>query len=303
MKRYMALLLIIATSMALASCKKPGNDSTTESSAGTSQSVTQTQPTSGGTSTTTAAPITGGLLASQQHDLDGDGEAELIKILRNKHMTGGVTGYTSYLIIGTKDDTDKISKVFSETDNEMSGKFSELEFADFDGDGRDDVFITLQEAASPFTQSNYYIYSYSEDREHTFLADMQFHVFCESFEFKYLGDGILKISHPEHAFIASIPIKGGTIISDAMGKKYEQSWVEPVPVDLEGDFGTTVATVDGTARIKIVLPIFGLATSDFIGTIEVFYEIDEDFEQNMTDFAIYGIINQKLEQVAAVKIR
>jgi hypothetical protein len=184
----------------------------------------------------------------------------------------------------------------------MSGVFSGLEFADLDNDGKDDVFITLQEAASPFTQNNYYAYSYSKDLGYTFIADTKFNMFCESFAFRYIGDGWLKVTHGEYSFEAQIPVQSGTLISDAAGKKYEQSWVEPVPVEIGSDSGTAVVTTDGTAKIKVVLLIYGLATSDFIGKIEIFYALDDTFEPNMTSFAVFGLINQKLEQVAAVKI-
>lgn len=301
MKRYIAFLLIMATTIALVSCKKPGNnDNTSASSAETTESVTHTA--SEETSAQPADPITGDVLASQEHDLDADGENEYIRIIKNESVHNGVTRFISYLIIGTKEHPDLKVNSFLDTDNEMAGIFSGLEFADLDGDGKDEVFITLQEAASPFTLNNYYVYSYSKDLGYTFTADTKFNMFCESFIFEYTGDGWLKVTHGENSFEASIPIQSGTIISDTVGKKYEQSWVEPVPVDIDADSRTAIVMADGKAKIKVVLPIFGLATSDFIGKIEVFYEMDGDLNQSMTSFAIFGIINQKLEQIAVISI-
>jgi len=317
-KRSLLLFLAITILALLAGCGSTGSKEQLPAAGevtGNSTSVTSVRDDSTVTSEGTASGLQGGtaadktetygdtsqgdisqdgeeeqLLQSASVDLNGDGESEQVEVVQ-------------FTIKGSSDNTDEIEgrlKIRSGTTESQitfckksagaSGPLTSIQFDDLDNDGAKDVFILIPDNGAAFSYSNYFIYSCKKEISYSFTSDIELADFISGFSFKHTAGNILNLSNSKYAFSADISIEYelDQQSSDDYMSEYEQSaWIEPVSVDISEESRLAmVKTTDGAEEIKVPLPVFGLATVDMIGEIDLYYTVDSSFNPVLKRFEV-----------------
>ncbi len=223
------------------------------------------------------------LLQSASIDLDNDGINEQVKAVRRELPASGEGGtdlFEGRLLINDADDEKQI--VFREKDNDLAGLLTNMQFEDLDGDGAKDIFITLPGYGASFSYSNYFIYSYKKDISYSFSSDNTLADFIGAFEFSYTkGGSKLTVTNESYGFEADLTIEDlgeGTQAEDVMYNYADGTWIDPVSVDISEASRLALVKNNGRAEIKVPLPVFGMATVNMIAEVDLFYQIDENFE-------------------------
>ncbi len=242
------------------------------------------------------------LLQSANVDLDGDGTNEKVEALQRKTKglsedhPGELEGILK--IIGG----DKTSRIpFITKQAGFAGVMSSFEFKDLDGDGAKDVFLIIPENGAAFSLNYFFAYSYKKEKAFSFVMDSALNDLVGSFAFKYTGSGKLEILNEKLGFTGYFNVadaSGFSADDDESNTAYDSSWVEPTPVEIgENSRLALVKTEDGRTAIKVPLPVFGLATSDMIGELDLYYVMDKDFKTVLNSLEIKDFGKEKSETI------
>jgi len=245
------------------------------------------------------------ILQSAVVDLDGDGISEQVRALKIEKEP--VNGKDAELegILSIKKGEEERRIPFANKYEGLTGLLTSIEFADLDGDGAKDVFIIIPENGASFTISRYFIYSHKKDISYSFTSDSELADFINGFTFKNTGDGKLGINNSIYNFSAKFTInEADTEYSDETLDEYEQrAWIDPVPVDIgENSRLALVKEANGTPAIKVPLPVFGLATVDMIGELDLFYYIDENFHPVLKRFEVIDINGAETVKIGSCEV-
>lgn len=231
------------------------------------------------------------LLQSASVDLDNDGineEVEAIQIKtkgKSENDTGELEG-----ILKITSKTGVIKVPFIKKQAGFSNVMTSMEFVDLDRDGAKDIFLIIPENGAAFSLNYFFIYNYKKAESYSFSSDSSLSEFTNGFTFRYKGGGKLVISNDSYNLTAVFDISKdpGFETDDENNKSYESSWVEPMPVEISEDSRIMLSkAADGTYEIKVPLPVFGLATVDMIGEIDLYYEVDSKFKPTLENFVVY----------------
>ena len=178
---------------------------------------------------------------------------------------------------------------------------SSFEFKDLDGDGAKDVFLIIPENGAAFSLNYFFAYSYKKEKAFSFVMDSALNDLVGSFAFKYTGSGKLEILNEKLGFTGYFNVadaSGFSADDDESNTAYDSSWVEPTPVEIgENSRLALVKTEDGRTAIKVPLPVFGLATSDMIGELDLYYVMDKDFKTVLNSLEIKDFGKEKSETI------
>lgn len=232
------------------------------------------------------------LLQSASVDLNGDGENEQVEaysISMPSSENEGAQILEGSLVIKSRDTERRIT--FWKKEAGLTGILSSMQFEDLDKDGADDVFITVPGNGASFSYTNYFMYSYKKDANYSFTSDNSLVDFIEGFRPEYTkGDNRLSITNIKYSFTADIAIEesaGQQPDEDTMLEYAGSTWIEPVCVDISED--SRLALVKGAGNepeIKVPLPIFGIATVNMIGELDLYYTVDNDFKPVLKRFEL-----------------
>ncbi len=231
------------------------------------------------------------LLQSASVDIDADGVNEVIEVVGIAFDMSESDGYQSIAgQLKIKDvDTDRRIQFWEKSDGSME-LLSGMQFEDLDDDGAKDVFITIPDSGAAFSFSNYFIYSYKKDLSFTLTSDRRLAEFISEFSFKNDGNKILSIMNSKYDFSANLQIELDVEKDeeeDYMNDYERQAWIEPVSIDISENSRISLVRDDkGRPQIKVPLPIFGLATINMIGEIDLYYSIDDTFKPVLRRFEI-----------------
>jgi len=245
------------------------------------------------------------LLNSASIDLDKDGINEQVRAVEAeaRNDKGEKTGEKEgLLIISKKGDTLTVPfarKPASDFSELMSG----IEFKDLDGDGIKDIFITIPGFGASFSYTYFYIYNYANGKSYSFTSDEELFRFAGDFGFEYKGNGKLLIKSEKYNVrsVFNVADSMGYSEDESVNRYYESSFVEPVPVDISAASRVMLAEDGGVVCIKIPLPVFGLATSDMIGEIDLYYTVDNNFKPRMSAAKIIDFDNGNLKEIGRIK--
>ena len=171
-----------------------------------------------------------------------------------------------------------------------------FEFTDLDGDGSKDVFLIIPEYGAAFSLNYFYVYSYKTGKSFSFSSDSDLLAFANSFAFNYSGGGKLQISNETMKFTATFDISDASRIEqdEESNKAYNNSWIEPTPVEIgENSRIALVKNKEGKTEIKVPLPVFGRATADMIGEIDLFYQLNSDLIPALKHFEVIDFGKEK----------
>jgi hypothetical protein len=313
LRKIFYVILVLAIMVSISACsrkdKKADSDITNKAtySTGTIQnSNTDTEVQSSnntGDIPTTATPQGNNpdenqkeqLLQSASVDLDNDGTNEEVEALKveikgqSENDPGELEGI---LKITSAKGTKKIP--FIKKQAGLTDVMSGFEFVDLDGDGAKDIFIVLPDSGAAFSLNYFYIYNYKKEKSYSFTSDSSLAEFANSFKFQYKGNGKLELINNNLGFksVFDISEDSGFESDDENNKSYENAWVEPTPVEISPDSRITIEKDNsGAYEIKVPLPVFGLATVDMIGEVDLYYRVDGDFFPILKHFTVYDFKN------------
>jgi len=271
-----------------------------ESGTGTEEEKTTTKP--------NIAEENGELLQSASVDLDGDGQNEqvvVIQVLKDTHNTDFAREIEGRLVISDADTKRVIP--FCEKQVGFTEVITSIEFDDLDGDGADDIFIIVPENGASFGYFTYFIYSYKKDASYTFTSDNELADFIDGFENSYInGENRLTISNKKYNFSADILINmlSEDEPEETMLDYVHRTWIEPVSVNIGEDSRLAlVKNMNGRPAIKVPLPIFGLATVDMIGELDLYFSVNGDFKPVLDRFEMLDFEGDKKVKIGSCDVR
>ncbi len=308
-KRSIAIFLALVVAIAAAGCGKDKDaintdisDSYTESSSSQNTEVQSTENTTE-PSTVEGSQVEPGnndgnngsetkpqLLQSASVDLDADGVNEEVEaLLVQTEGTGGADAGELEGILRITDGDEVVTTTFIKKPAGLAGVMASFEFSDLDGDGARDVFLIIPETGAAFSLNYFYAYSYKTGKSYSFSTDSSLSDFSNGFAFTYQGKGKLEIKNDALSFAAAFDISdsSGYETEEESNKSYESSWVEPTPVEIsENSRISLVKAAGGSNEIKVPLPVFGRATVEMIGEVDLYYAMDNTFTPVMKHFEI-----------------
>jgi predicted small lipoprotein YifL len=230
------------------------------------------------------------LLQSASADLNGDGESEQVEAIQS--TVNAVADNTNEIEgrLKIRSGTSESQISFCKKSAGMSGVLSSIQFEDLDKDGSKDVFIIIPDNGAAFSYSNYFIYSYKKNKSYSFTSDNELADFISGFSFKHTSGNTLNLSNSKYSFSGNLVIEYelDQQTPDEYMSEYEQrAWIEPVAVDISEESKLALTKESyGTEEIKVPLPIFGLATVDMIGEIDLYYIVDSSFNPVLKRFEV-----------------
>jgi len=237
------------------------------------------------------------IIQSANVDLDADGNNEQVEVIR-KVFTGEPNELEGILRINGK--SGMVEVPFIKKPEGFTGIMTSIEFRDLDGDGNKDIFIISPETGAAFSLNYFFIYNYKTGKSHSYTTDSSLSDFVGSFKFEYEGKGLLKIKNDNYKFSATFNLDKNTGMDpvDENNKAYENSWIDPTPVEIgENSKLALVSTENGVTEIKVPLPVFGRATMDMIGEIDLYYQVSSDFLPVLKRFEVIDFNDGKLEKI------
>lgn len=250
----------------------------------------------------------GELLQSASIDLNGDGQneqVEAVRVLLNS-QENGMTGEAEGRLVIKGNGREKVIP-FRRREDGPTSIMSSMEFEDLDGDGSKDVFIIMPGSGASFAYYSYFIYSYKKDISHTFTSDNTLADFIDGFENSYNNvSNKLTISNELYNFSADLSIEGVSDedLEETMLDYVERTWIDPVSVDMgESSKLALVKRIGGRPEIKVPLPVFGLATVDMIGEIDLYFTVNEDFKPVLQRFELLDFEGNKKVKVGSCDVR
>lgn len=244
----------------------------------------------------------GQLLQSASMDLDDDGINERVEAIQVINAESGEK--EGRLRIETKAGNREIT--FCTKSIEASSILSGMEFKDLDGDGAADVFIVIPDNGASFSFSTYFIYSLKKDKSYAFAADNELNDFINNFSFKYSGGSKLAVLNDQLGFSADLNIEldDDQQSQEEIMEDYEmRSWIEQVPVNISDSSMISLVNKNGATQIKVPLPIFGYATVDMIGELDLYYRINESFDPVLDSFDVLDMSNNEMIKAGSYKIK
>lgn len=233
----------------------------------------------------------GTLLQSASIDLNGDGENEQVEAFQISSAAGPGMPDKLEGKLRIRNGNSEKQVTFGEKGENLTGLLTSMQFEDLDGDGAKDIFIIIPGSGASFSFSNFFIYSYKKDIHYSFTNDISLTDFIDDFRFKYSGGNKLSITNSRFDFTADLAIEfeDGQQPSEEYMLDYEsRAWIDPVSIDIsEASRLALTAGADNLPEIKVPLPVFGLATVDMIGELDLFYEVDSSFIPVLKRFEVY----------------
>lgn len=230
---------------------------------------------------------------------------EAVQISADSTEPGNTGELVGQLIIRKGSSDSKIT--FWKKNAGTSGVLTSMQFEDLDGDGAKDVFIIIPDNGASFSISNYFIYSYKKDMSYSFTSDNNLVDFINEFSFKYVGNNKLSIISSRQNFSADLAIEldNDQTPSEDYMKDYEQSaWIDPVSVDISENSRLALTTgANGIPEIKVPLPVFGLATVDMIGEIDLYFTIDDSFNPVLKRFEVMDFKGNDKVNVGSCEVK
>jgi hypothetical protein len=223
------------------------------------------------------------LLQSASIDLDADGINEQVRAVKvNIAASDNEADVHFEGRLEISDGDVERSVVFWKKDEDLSGMMSSMQFEDMDGDGAKDIFVIVPGYGASFTYSNCFVYSYVKDKSCIFISDNELADFIGGFRFAYeKGSGSkLSIINDLHGFSAMLSIEdieNAAPSEEVMYEYADRSWIDPTAVDISESSKLALASEGGRAEIKVPLPVFGMATVNMIGELDLYYTIGNDF--------------------------
>jgi hypothetical protein len=327
LKRIACIILAIAITLASSACagKKqdkelPADNENTYSDNTTTAAVTQTAPQTSVEATTAVVASSPEnttqdtenkekiqLLQSASVDLDGDGSNEQVEALQvtiKRQTEGEPDELEGRIKITGKKGTVEIP--FIKKQAGLSGVMTSFDFKDLDGDGAKDVFIVIPDNGAAFSLNYFFIYSYKTKKSYSFNTDSSLSEFAGGFKFNYKGKGLLEMSNEGYKFSSVFDINSdyGIDPMDENNKSYDRSWVEPTPVEIsETSRLALVNAGNGINEIKVPLPVFGLATVDMIGEIDLYYQVDSTCQPVLKHFDVIDFNEGGNKKIGEYKIK
>lgn len=250
----------------------------------------------------------GELIQSASIDLDGDGQNEQVKVIRVQSgaKESGAAGEAEGRLV-IKDTESKTVITFWKKQDELTGIMTDMQFEDLDGDGANDVFIIIPGSGASFEYYNYFIYSYKKNVSHKFSSDNTLAEFIEGFETTYINGGNrLTIANRRYNFSVDLSIDGviENDLEETMLDYVDRTWIDPVSVNIGEDSRLTLVNdTENGPQIKVPLPIFGLATVDMIGEIDLFFSVNDDFKPVLDRFELLDFAGNKKVKVGSCDVR
>ena len=232
------------------------------------------------------------LLQSASVDLDADGVNEQVEAVM---LSTPVEGQDShYILEGTlviRSNGNEKRLQFNKREHGLTSIMTSIQFEDLDNDGSKEVFIIIPDRGASYSNSTYFAYSYKKDKSFSFTIDNSIIDYIAGFQTSYKkGGNKLMFTNKNYGFEADLAIENGNQLPDeeTMQDYADKSWIDPNSVDISEDSRLAlVKSQDGHTEIKVPLPIFGTATVDMIGEIELFYTLDENMEPVLRHFDMW----------------
>lgn len=306
MRRLLCFFLSFSLLLVLSSCAGKDQKTTSENTDTTTRQIQTTQKdpsaidssqteatatfsSSVQSSTSTVNTGTEELLQSASVDLDADGKNEEVEVLQKEIVDEADLNLTELEgILRIDGKNGRNDTTFIKKTKGMTGVMSSMEFKDLDGDKVKDVFIVIPDSGAAFAINYYYIYNYANGKSYKFNFDAAQNDFAGGFNFIYKGKGILQMKNDSYNFSADFDITNtpnGNGPDDENNKEYERAWVDPTPVVINENSKIALkSTAGGGTEIKVPIPVFGLATADMIGEIDMYFTVGEDFTPVMKRF-------------------
>ncbi|MGE5612988.1 MAG: hypothetical protein ACM3XR_01125 [Bacillota bacterium] len=232
------------------------------------------------------------LLQSASVDLDGDGENEQVEALQvelppaGDNLPGEIEGR---LIIKGAGGERQVP--FWKKSSVSQGLLSSMQFEDLDNDGAKDVFLLIPGYGAAFSYSNYFIYSYKKNLSYSFASDNTLAEIIDGFKTERAeGSAKLRLVNEKYGFSAELDIEfinSDQSLEEAMLDYVQRTWIDPVSVDIsESSRLSLVKGAGGKPEIKVPLPIFGMATVNMIGELDLFYVVDGNFQPVLKRFEV-----------------
>lgn len=249
----------------------------------------------------TGEPETVELLQSASIDLDGDGTNEQVEAVQA--TIGGQVGDSEKELEGRLKITCKNGTVvipFIKKPQGLTGVMTGFEFKDLDNDGAKDIFVIIPDSGAAFSLNYFFIYNYKTGKSYSYTTDSSLAEFTDGFRFEYKGKGLLEIKNTGYGFSAIFDISKDPVLDpvDANNKAFDSSWVDPSPVEIgENSRLALVSAGNGITEIKVPLPVFGRATVDMIGEIDLYYRVDANFKPVLKRFEVIDFNDGKLDKI------
>ena len=231
------------------------------------------------------------LLQSASVDLDSDGVNEQVEVLQAEvedQTQPGTLELKGILRVDGKNGSTDI--IFIKKPKGLTGVLNTIEFRDLDGDGNKDIFITIPDSGAAFTLNYYFAYNYINGKSYKFNTDAAMTDFAGGFQFIYKGKGMLQMKNDSYGFSADFDITSkmnGIGPDSESSSEYERAWVDASPVEISENSKIALkAAAGGGTEIKVPLPVFGLATADMIGEIDMYFSVGSDFTPVMKRFEV-----------------
>jgi hypothetical protein len=232
------------------------------------------------------------LLQSASVDLDGDGENEQVEAVQVElpptegNLSGELDGRLIIKGIGGEREISFWKKPAG-----LSELLSAMQFEDLDNDGAKDVFLLVPDHGAAFSYSNYFIYSYRKNLSYSFASDNTLAEIIGGFKTEYVeGSAKLRLANEKFGFSAELDIENisqDQTLEEAMLDYVQRTWIDPVSVDIsENSRLSLVKGAGNKPEIKVPLPIFGMATVNMIGELDLFYVVDSDFKPVLRRFEV-----------------
>jgi hypothetical protein len=251
------------------------------------------------------------LLQSASIDLDNDGLNEQVKAVQVtiKGDSENPDRLKGMLVIrsGASEDKEARQVFWWEKPAGTSGVLNGMQFEDLDGDGARDIFIIIPDNGASFAYSNYYLYSYKKDVSYSFMNNSEMTDFIDSFRFTHQNGNKLSLVNDKYHFSADFTIEGengGPPSEEVMDDYVLRAWIEPVSVDIGEDSRMALAKGSGGAwEIKVPLPVFGLATVDMIGEIDLYFSVDSTFNPVLKHFDVLDFKGSEKTKVGSCTVQ
>jgi hypothetical protein len=245
------------------------------------------------------------LLQSASVDLDGDGENEQVEVIQIELPPA--EGYLAGEIeerLKIKGDGAERQISFWKKQAELSWLLSSIQFEDLDNDGAKDVFLLIPHYGASFSLSRYFIYSYKKNLSYSFASDDVLAEIISGFRTEHVkGSAKLRLVNEKYGFSADLDIENiskDQPLEEAMLDYVQHTWIEPVSVDIsENSRLSLVKGAGNRPEIKVPLPIFGLATVDMIGELDLFYVIDDNFKPVLRRFEVLDFNGNEVKKAGS----
>lgn len=275
--------------------QKPADTETSDGEGGPDREETNEEPDLNDSNTQ--------LLQSASVDLNNDGHNEQVEAVQVTLKKGAEENSQAEGLLRIKEGDSEKQLSFSKKDDRLSSLLTSMEFEDLDGDGSKDIFMIIPGSGASFSYSNYFIYSYMKDASYTFTSDNTLAEFIDGFKPAYINGGNkLTLLNDKYDFSADLLIEDvdQLDLETTMDDYVNSVWIEPVCINISDNSRLMMKKgAGGKPEIKVPLPIFGLATVDMIGEIDLFFTIDSSFRPVLAHFEVLDFVGRETVKVGS----